>query len=65
MSRLIRTQNRELSFRCMAYNMHRLINNIDDDFYWAYYSNDLNCKIFLWKKLQLVIVGNNNDSWQE
>ena len=23
-SRLIRTQNRELSFRCIAYNMHRL-----------------------------------------
>ena len=26
MSRLIRTQNRELSFRCIAYNMHRLTN---------------------------------------
>ena len=26
MSRLIRTQNRELSFRCMAYNTHRLTN---------------------------------------
>ena len=25
-SRLIRTQNRELSFRCIAYNMHRLTN---------------------------------------
>lgn len=24
MSRLTRTQNRELSFRCIAYNMHRL-----------------------------------------
>ena len=23
-SRLVRTQNRELSFRCVAYNMHRL-----------------------------------------
>jgi len=23
-SRLVRTQNRELSFRCIAYNMHRL-----------------------------------------
>ena len=28
MSRLIRTQNRELSLRCMAYNMHRLTNII-------------------------------------
>ena len=27
-SRLVRTQNRELSFRCMAYNMHRLTNLI-------------------------------------
>lgn len=26
MSRLIRTQNRELSFRCIAYNIHRLTN---------------------------------------
>ena len=25
-SRLTRTQNRELSFRCVAYNMHRLTN---------------------------------------
>jgi len=25
-SRLIRTQNRELSFRCIAYNAHRLTN---------------------------------------
>ena len=25
-SRLIRTQNRELSFRCIAYNIHRLTN---------------------------------------
>src|SRR5215211_2049333 len=25
-SRLIRMQNRELSFRCIAYNMHRLTN---------------------------------------
>jgi hypothetical protein len=25
-SRLVRTQNRELSFRCIAYNMHRLTN---------------------------------------
>ena len=28
MSRLIRTQNRELSFRCIAYNMQRLTNLI-------------------------------------
>jgi uncharacterized membrane protein YidH (DUF202 family) len=28
MSRLIRTQNRELSLRCIAYNMHRLTNLI-------------------------------------
>jgi hypothetical protein len=28
MSRLIRTQNRELSFRCITYNMHRLTNLI-------------------------------------
>jgi hypothetical protein len=27
-SRLIRMQNRELSFRCIAYNMHRLTNLI-------------------------------------
>lgn len=25
-SRLIRTQNRELTFRCIAYNMHRVTN---------------------------------------
>ena len=25
-SRLVRTQNRELSFRCIAYNVHRLTN---------------------------------------
>ena len=25
-SRLVRTQNRELSFRCIAYNMHRMTN---------------------------------------
>jgi hypothetical protein len=25
-SRLVKTQNRELSFRCIAYNMHRLTN---------------------------------------
>ncbi|HKG89212.1 MAG TPA: hypothetical protein VKA95_12875, partial [Nitrososphaeraceae archaeon] len=25
-SRLVRTQNRELSFRCIAYNTHRMIN---------------------------------------
>ena len=36
-SRLVRTQNRELSFRCIAYNMHRLTNPIIiiDNFYWA------------------------------
>jgi hypothetical protein len=28
MSRSIRTQNRELSFRCITYNMHRLTNLI-------------------------------------
>ena len=28
MSKLIRTQNRELSFRCITYNMHRLTNLI-------------------------------------
>jgi redox-regulated HSP33 family molecular chaperone len=27
-SRLVRTQNRELLFRCIAYNMHRLTNLI-------------------------------------
>jgi hypothetical protein len=27
-SRLVRTQNRELSFRCIAYNTHRLTNLI-------------------------------------
>ena len=25
-SRLVRTQNRELTFRCIAYNMHRVTN---------------------------------------
>ena len=25
-SMLVRTQNREISFRCIAYNMHRLTN---------------------------------------
>ena len=36
-SRLVRTQNRELSFRCIAYNAHRLTNLsiIIDDFYKA------------------------------
>ena len=36
-SRLVRTQNRELSFRCIAYNMHRLTNLIIiiDGFYRA------------------------------
>ena len=28
MSRLTRTQNRELSFRCITYNIHRLTNLI-------------------------------------
>ena len=28
MSRLTRTQNRELSFRCITYNMHRLTNHV-------------------------------------
>ena len=34
-SRLVRTQNRELLFKCIAYNMHRLTNLIIiiDDFY--------------------------------
>jgi hypothetical protein len=27
-SRLVKTQNRELSFRCIAYNIHRLTNLI-------------------------------------
>ena len=27
-SRLVRTENRELSFKCIAYNMHRLTNLI-------------------------------------
>jgi hypothetical protein len=33
-SRLVRTQNREISFKCIAYNMHRLTNLIIivDDF---------------------------------
>ncbi len=37
-SRLVRTQNRELSFRCIAYNTHRLTNLtiIIDGFYKAY-----------------------------
>jgi hypothetical protein len=38
-SRLIRTQNRELSFRCIAYNMHRLLTNLTiiiDGFYRAH-----------------------------
>ena len=36
-SRLVRTQNRELSFRCIAYNAHRLTNLtiIIDGFYKA------------------------------
>jgi hypothetical protein len=34
-SRLVRTQNLELSFRCIAYNMHRVTNLffIANDFY--------------------------------
>ena len=34
-SRLVKTQNRELSFRCIAYNIHRLTNLmiIFDGFY--------------------------------
>ena len=27
-SKVVKTQNRELSFRCITYNMHRLINPI-------------------------------------
>ena len=36
-SRLVKTQNRELSFRCIAYNIHRLTNLIVifNGFYWA------------------------------
>ena len=36
-SRLVRTQNREISFRCIAYNTHRLTNItvIIDGFYVA------------------------------
>ncbi|MGA8080811.1 MAG: IS5/IS1182 family transposase, partial [Candidatus Nitrosopolaris sp.] len=36
-SRLVRTQNRELSFRCIAYNTHRITNLtiIIDGFYKA------------------------------
>ena len=36
-SRLVRTQNRELSFRCIAYNTHRIANLsiIIDGFYRA------------------------------
>ena len=36
-SRSVRTQNRELSFKCIAYNMHRLTNLIIivDGFYRA------------------------------
>ena len=42
-SRLVRTQNRELSFRCIAYNTHRLTNLtiIIDGFYKAEYSTCL------------------------
>ena len=42
-SRLVRTQNRELSFRCIAYNTHRLTNLtiIIDGFYKAGFSNSL------------------------
>ena len=38
-SRLVRTQNRELSFRCIAYNTHRITNLtiIIDGFYKAYF----------------------------
>ena len=38
-SRLVRTQNRELSFRCIAYNVHRLTNIalIIDGFYKAFH----------------------------
>ena len=40
---LVRTQNRELSFRCIAYNTHRLTNLtlIIDAFYKAFNSNGL------------------------
>ena len=40
-SRLVRTQNRELSFRCIAYNVHRLTNIalIIDGFYKARFNN--------------------------
>ena len=36
-SRLVKTQNRELTFRCIAYNIHRLTHLIIifDSFYWA------------------------------
>ncbi|MGH9963593.1 MAG: hypothetical protein ACRD5E_02040 [Nitrososphaeraceae archaeon] len=34
-SRLIKAQKRELSFRCIVYNMHRLTSHYYDDFYIA------------------------------
>ncbi len=42
-SRLVRTQNRELSFKCIAYNMHRLTNLIIivDGFYRAIYTEHI------------------------
>jgi hypothetical protein len=41
-SRSVRTQNRELSSKCIAYNMHRLTNLIIivDSFYRAQIAND-------------------------
>ncbi|MGB8036281.1 MAG: transposase [Nitrososphaeraceae archaeon] len=46
-SRLVRTQNREISFRCIAYNAHRLTNLtiIIDGFYKAISNNNAHIRI--------------------
>ncbi|MGB6531134.1 MAG: hypothetical protein WBF33_23750, partial [Candidatus Nitrosopolaris sp.] len=51
-SRLVRTQNRELSFRCIAYNTHRITNLtiIIDGFYKARHWQDYEIR---WLRLSM------------
>ncbi|MGA8080657.1 MAG: hypothetical protein WB988_02260, partial [Candidatus Nitrosopolaris sp.] len=59
-SRLVRTQNRELSFRCIAYNTHRITNLtiIIDGFYKAALIQAFKYKMFAlflkWSKTKYV-----------
>ena len=58
-SRLVRTQNRELSFRCIAYNTHRLTNLtlIIDAFYKATFGVNFHDSAFIAMSFTCVPVG--------